>query len=60
VTGHEPKAARVMAMAEEKRFNPIFRLTSATVIANLCESFPDLAELPDPKTVLMKLRELHN
>ena len=32
----------------------------AGVIARLRESFPDLPEHPDPKTVFIKLRELRN
>jgi hydroxyacylglutathione hydrolase len=30
------------------------------VIAKLRESFPDLPEKPDPRTVFLKLRELRN
>ena len=60
VTGHDPKAARVMTLADEKRFNTFFRLTSPVVIAKLREAFPDLPEQPDPKTVFIKLRELRN
>ena len=60
VTGHDPKAARVMALADEKRHNTFFRLTSPGVIAKLREAFPDLPERPDAKTVFIKLRELRN
>ena len=31
-----------------------------TVVAKLRESFPDLPERPDAKTVFVKLRELRN
>jgi len=37
-----------------------FRLTSPTVIAKLRESFPELPEKPDQRTVFLKLRELRN
>lgn len=60
VTGQDPATSRVMTLAEEKRFNTFFRLTSPGVIAKLRESFPDLPEQPDAKTVFIKLRELRN
>jgi len=60
VTDHDPKVARVTTLAEEKRFNTFFRLTSPGVIARLREAFPDLPEQPDAKTVFVKLRELRN
>lgn len=60
VTGHDPSAALVTTLREEKRFNTFLRLTSASVIAALREQFPDLAERPDAKTVFVKLRELRN
>ena len=47
-------------IGEEKNFNTFFRLTSPGVIAKLRESFPDLPEAPDAKTVFVKLRELRN
>ena len=50
----------VTTLAEEKQFNTFFRLGSASVIAALRESFPDLPEQPDAKTVFVKLRELRN
>jgi hydroxyacylglutathione hydrolase len=40
--------------------NTFLRLTSPTVIAKLRESFPDLPDHPDPRTVFLKLRELRN
>ena len=60
VTGHDPAAARVTTLGDEKKFNTFLRLTSASVIAMLRESFPDLPDEPDPKTVFVKLRELRN
>ena len=60
VANHDPATSIVTTLAEEKRFNTFFRLTSPSVIAALRESFPDLPEQPDPKTVFVKLRELRN
>jgi hydroxyacylglutathione hydrolase len=60
VEGHDPAASPTWTLADEKRFNTFFRLTSASVIARLRERFPDLAEQPDAKTVFLKLRELRN
>jgi hydroxyacylglutathione hydrolase len=60
VTNHDPAAAIVTTLREEKRFNTFLRLTSPSVIAALREQFPDLPEQPDPKTVFTKLRELRN
>ena len=60
VSGHDPAAALVTTLGEEKRFNTFLRLTSASVIAALREAFPDLPAKPEPKTVFVKLRELRN
>ncbi|MFZ2653094.1 MAG: hydroxyacylglutathione hydrolase [Burkholderiaceae bacterium] len=60
VQGHDPAQSIVTTLADEKRFNTFFRLTSAGVIAKLRESFPELPEEPDAKTVFLKLRELRN
>ena len=59
-TGHDPARAAVTTLAEEKQFNTFMRLSSASVIARLRESFPDLPDKPEAKTVFMKLRELRN
>ncbi len=56
----DPASALVSTLALEKEINAFFRLYSPTVIARLRESFPDLPENPDPKTVFLKLRELRN
>lgn len=56
----DPASALVSTLALEKEINAFFRLHSPTVIARLRESFPDLPENPDPKTVFLKLRELRN
>ena len=60
VTDHDPAAARVTTLADEKRFNTFMRLTSPGVIAALRERFPELPDEPDAKTVFVKLRELRN
>jgi hydroxyacylglutathione hydrolase len=58
--GHDPAAAVVTTLGEEKRINTFFRLQNPTVIARLRESFPELGEHPDARTVFVKLRELRN
>jgi hydroxyacylglutathione hydrolase len=60
VTAHDPANSAVTTLAEEKQFNTFLRLSSPGVIAQLRESFPDLPEQPDARTVFSKLRELRN
>jgi hydroxyacylglutathione hydrolase len=60
VEGHDPATSVVTTLAQEKTFNTFFRLANAGVIAKLRESFPDLPESPDAKTVFTRLRELRN
>jgi hydroxyacylglutathione hydrolase len=60
VSGHDPARGIVTTLAQEKQFNTFFRLGHPSVIAQLREAFPDLPELPDPRTVFLKLRELRN
>ena len=55
-TGH----ALVTTLGLEKEINTFFRLHSPSVIRKLRETFPDLPENPDEKTVFLKLRELRN
>ena len=57
---HDPAQALVTTLAQEKEVNTFFRLRSASVIAGLRETFPDLAEEPSPKEVFLRLRELRN
>ena len=57
---HDPDAAMVSTLAQEKEFNTFFRLTSPSVIRRLQEAFPDLGESPSPREVFLKLRELRN
>ena len=56
----DPNAALVTTLAQEKEFNPFFRLQSPSIIARLQETFPDVGDEPDPRTVFLKLRELRN
>ena len=58
--GQDPASAYVSTMEVEREVNTFFRLTSPTVIARLRESFPDLPDNPDARTVFVKLRELRN
>lgn len=60
VTGHDPAASTVTTLAQEKQINTFLRLSSPSVIAQLRESFPDLPDAPDARTVFAKLRELRN
>jgi hydroxyacylglutathione hydrolase len=60
VAGHDPATSLVTTLADEKRVNAFFRLGSASLIAALRQSFPELPEQPDAKTVFIKLRELRN
>src|SRR5437773_2672323 len=57
---HDPAAAMVTTLGQEKRINTFLRLQNPTVIARLREAFPDLGEHPDARTVFVKLRELRN
>ena len=57
---HDPAAAVVTTLGQEKRINAFLRLQNPTVIARLRESFPDIGEAPDPRTVFVRLRELRN
>jgi hydroxyacylglutathione hydrolase len=60
VAGHDPATSVITTLGQEKAHNTFFRLSNASVIAKLRESFPDLGAQPDAKTVFMKLRELRN
>jgi hydroxyacylglutathione hydrolase len=56
----EAAAAPVTTLGEEKHFNTFLRLQSPDVITRLRETFPDIGEQPDARTVFLKLRELRN
>jgi len=60
LAGQDTGRAYVSTLEVEREINTFFRLTSPTVIAKLRESFPDLPEQPDPRSVFLKLRELRN
>ena len=57
---HDPAAAVVTTLAQEKRINTFLRLQNPTVIARLRQAFPDIGEAPDARTVFVGLRELRN
>ena len=56
----DPNDALVSTLGLEKEINTFFRLHSPTVINRLRQTFPDLPDDPDEKTVFLKLRELRN
>jgi hydroxyacylglutathione hydrolase len=58
--GLDPITTPVTTLGEEKRFNTFMRLDSASMIATLRKSFPELPAKVDAKTVFTKLRELRN
>ncbi len=60
VAGQDPSRPLVTTLALEKDINSFFRLHSPSLIARLRETFPDLPEAPDARTVFLKLRELRN
>ena len=57
---HDPAAAPVTTLGQEKGINTFLRLQNPAVIARLREAFPDIGEHPDARTVFVKLRELRN
>ncbi len=60
VRDQDPGQALVTTLGLEKEINTFFRLQSPSVIARLRESFPDLPDELDDKTVFLRLRELRN
>ncbi|WP_309684256.1 hydroxyacylglutathione hydrolase [Polaromonas sp.] len=60
VADHDPANSVVTTLAQEKQFNSFMRLANPVLIATLRESFPDLPDEPDARTVFSKLRELRN
>ncbi|MPZ43084.1 MAG: MBL fold metallo-hydrolase [Betaproteobacteria bacterium] len=60
VGGQDPNHPYVTTLESESEINTFFRLRSPTVIARLRETFPDLPDAPDARTVFLKLRELRN
>ena len=60
LAGQDPNGAYISTLEVEGEINTFFRLANPTVIAKLRESFPDLPENPDQRTVFLKLRELRN
>lgn len=60
VTDHDPANSVVTTLKDEKLINTFFRHSSPSLIARLRESFPDLPDQPDARTVFTKLRELRD
>jgi glyoxylase-like metal-dependent hydrolase (beta-lactamase superfamily II) len=60
VTGHDPASSVVTTLAQEHAHNTFFRLDSASVMAGLRASVPDMPAHPDAETVFRTLRELRN
>ncbi len=60
IADQDPAAAMVSDLGLEKEINTFLRLRNPSVIARLRQSFPDLPDDPDPRTVFVKLRELRN
>ena len=60
LAGQDLDKAYVSTLSVEREINTFFRLTSPSVIAKLRETFPDLPEKPDQRSVFLKLRELRN
>lgn len=56
----DPSRALVTTLGLEKEVNTFFRLDNPIVIRRLRETFPELPEQPDAKTVFLALRELRN
>jgi hydroxyacylglutathione hydrolase len=50
----------VTTLAQEHAHNTFFRLDSASVMAGLRASVPDMPAKPDAETVFRTLRELRN
>lgn len=50
----------VTTLAMEREINTFFRLTSATVISKLRDSFPAMPKNPSAKEVFLRLRELRD
>jgi hydroxyacylglutathione hydrolase len=60
VRHQDPAQPLITTLELEKEVNTFFRLGHPAVIARLKESFDDLPDDPDMKTVFLRLRELRN
>lgn len=58
--GQAPSERVVTTLAQEKEFNPFFRLKSASLIVKLREVFAELGDAPNEETVFVKLRQLRD
>tara|TARA_B100000029_G_scaffold233804_1_gene231104 strand:- start:97 stop:918 length:822 start_codon:yes stop_codon:yes gene_type:complete len=57
---NDPNQSLISTLKLERQINTFLRLSNPLIIQNLRESFPDLSEMPDPKEVFLRLRELRN
>ncbi len=60
IVDQDPGRALVSTLGLEKDVNTFFRLHNPTVIKRLRETFPDLPDEPDEKSVFVHLRNLRN
>ena len=60
IKDQNPADAMVSTIGLEKEINTFFRLHSPSLLKRLRESFPDLEDTLDAKTIFLKLRELRN
>jgi hydroxyacylglutathione hydrolase len=56
----DPANAHVTTLGEEREINVFLRLEQPTIISRLREACPEIGEVPDARTVFLKLRELRN
>jgi hydroxyacylglutathione hydrolase len=56
----DPADAHITTLREEREINVFFRLRSPTIIGRLGQTFPEMGDTPDERTVFLKLRELRN
>ena len=60
IKDQDPNEALITTLNLEKTVNTFFRLQNPVVIEQLRASFPDIPDVPDARTVFLKLRELRN
>ncbi|MFL2554642.1 MAG: hydroxyacylglutathione hydrolase [Candidatus Rariloculaceae bacterium] len=60
IKDQDPNEALITTLSLEKTVNTFFRLQNPVVIEQLRASFPDIPDVPDARTVFLKLRELRN
>jgi hydroxyacylglutathione hydrolase len=60
LAGHSATDMPIKTLAEERHYNPFFRLQNPEIIAGLRIHFPELPEQPTPREVFVALRALRN